>query len=66
MSLRRDALLCACTGGLLAGVVERAGGRDVEVDHPTCVASGDDLCVFQLRWQLPTPTRPGFDPAPAR
>nr|MBA3540895.1 hypothetical protein [Deltaproteobacteria bacterium] len=47
-----SSLLCASTAGLLAGVVVRAGGLKVSVDHSLCIADGANRCVFHLSWQL--------------
>lgn len=46
-----SSLLCASTAGLLAGMITRAGGLDVDVAHRSCVAAGGDRCVFHLTWQ---------------
>lgn len=47
-----NALLCASTAGLLTGVVARAGGLSVNVEHGACVSDGAARCAFRLTWQL--------------
>ncbi|MBA3453531.1 MAG: diguanylate cyclase [Deltaproteobacteria bacterium] len=49
-----DVLLCASTAGLLTGVVERAGGIAVGVEHSRCIADGADDCIFHLSWRVAT------------
>jgi hypothetical protein len=44
-------ILCACTEGLLAGVVARSGGVYVGVEHGQCVAKGAKRCVFEVVWR---------------
>jgi serine/threonine-protein kinase len=46
-----SAVLCASTAGLLTGVVARAGGLSVDVQHPVCLAEGANRCVFNLTWR---------------
>lgn len=43
--------LCLTEVGGIAGAIELAGGRDVQVEHPHCRVDGHPECVFELRWQ---------------
>jgi serine/threonine-protein kinase len=45
------AVLCASTRGLLGGLVARAGGQEVNVEHPTCIADGEARCAYQVSWR---------------
>ena len=46
-----SSLLCASTRGLLAGVVARAGGEGVTVEHHACVAEGAERCAYHVSWR---------------
>jgi diguanylate cyclase (GGDEF)-like protein len=50
---RSDAALCAVSAGMLAAIVEGAGGEHPVAEHPTCTARGAASCVFHLRWDRP-------------
>ncbi|MBA3397174.1 MAG: diguanylate cyclase [Deltaproteobacteria bacterium] len=54
-----NAILCASTAGILAGVVGRSGGLAVELNHDTCLAKGADHCMFRLTWRMNTEVDPG-------
>ncbi len=56
-----NALVCASTAGLLSGVIARAGGLSVHVEHGTCICDGADRCAFHLQWHLPPEGEGGTD-----
>lgn len=42
---------CAFEEGAVVGFIEAMGGRDVVVDHTTCIRSGAPHCELHLRWR---------------
>jgi hypothetical protein len=47
-----DRVLCAATAGLLTGMIARAGGISIGVEHTTCRGEGNQVCSFRLRWKV--------------
>ncbi len=45
-----EALLCAARQGELASYPIFWGLDEATVTHPSCIARGDDACVYEVRW----------------
>jgi uncharacterized protein (TIGR02265 family) len=47
----KQALVCACTEGILEQVVVQSGAMAGRVTHPACEAQDAPACMFRVTWQ---------------
>src|SRR5512142_255865 len=48
---QKDALLCAARHAELEGVPMFWGLPPANIEHPECIARGDNICRYQIRWE---------------
>ena len=49
---RPSAITCRNRRGWWTRTLEMAGGKNVKVVHPECMASGKEYCEFHINWEL--------------
>jgi len=51
IDIQGEAILCAARRGELAGMPRIWGHESALVTHPSCIARGDESCIYDLTWR---------------